>query len=200
MIPGQVGTGDISIPLKRFNPEQYRYDDNLLELWGWFALRHIPVSILEKRVWDWITDVHIWDFLDRIDDLILNGTRDQWDAAFLATTDAINVDTDLTDNEWIEILQLQNKKRWELILSLDDANEKLAHAKRRLKEVLIGSGLFALIAGLSMAYISREKDVPVSSSPVAPSVQSVPDEAEKILEQIRKLLDESSSVGNIREL
>lgn len=51
-----------------------------------------------------------------------------------------------------------------------------------------------------MAYISREKDVPVSSSPVAPSVQSVPDEAEKILEQIRKLLDESSSVGNIREL
>lgn len=32
MIPGQVDTGDISIPLKRFNPEQYRADDNLLEL------------------------------------------------------------------------------------------------------------------------------------------------------------------------
>jgi len=55
--------------------------------------------------------VNIWDFLDRIDDLILHGTRDQWDAAFIATADAINVDTDLTDNEWIEILQLQNRKR-----------------------------------------------------------------------------------------
>lgn len=200
MIPGQVDTGDISIPLKRFNPEQYRADDNLLELCGWFALRHIPLDILEKRAWDWIADVNIWDFLDRIDDLILHGTRDQWDAAFIATADAINVDTDLTDNERIEILQLQNRKRWERILSQDDANEKLAHANRRLKEVLIGSGLFALIAGLSMAYISREKDVPVSSSPVAPLVQSVPDEAQKILEQIQDLLDQSSHKINTREL
>lgn len=51
-----------------------------------------------------------------------------------------------------------------------------------------------------MAYISREKDVPVSSSPVAPLVQSVPDEAQKILEQIQDLLDQSSHKINTREL
>lgn len=56
------------------------------------------------------------------------------------------------------------------------------------------------MAGLSIAYLVREKDAPVSSSTVAPAVQSVPDEAQKILEQIQDLLDQSSHKINIREL
>ncbi len=189
-------------PFYRWEDEsrtEMKQHDNFIENWLWFIWRGIPEAIFEKRAWDWIADVHVGDFLDRIDDLILNGTRAQWDDFFIETTDVINVDTDLTDDEWIEILQLQNRKQWERILSLDDSQRQLAHTNRRLKEVLIGGGVFALMSGLSIAYISREKDAPVSSSPVTPEVQSIPDEAQKILEQIQDLLDTSSRKVNTRE-
>ncbi|MBP6921318.1 hypothetical protein KBB89_02105 [Candidatus Gracilibacteria bacterium] len=195
-------TGMSTTPFYRGEDEsrtEMKQHDNFIENGLGFIGRGIPEAIFEKRAWDWIADVHVGDFLDRIDDLILNGTRAQWDDFFIETTDVINVDTDLTDDEWIEILQLQNRKQGERILSLDDSQRQLAHTNRRLKEVLIGGGVFALMSGLSIAYISREKDAPVSSSPVTPEVQSIPDEAQKILEQIQDLLDTSSRKVNTRE-
>lgn len=131
-----------------------------------------------------------------IDDLILDGTRDEWNyELFVEETDDA-----LTDAEWDIIRDLQIEALKEVIREKDSALQIIPLIKRKHREILIGSTVTSLSLWLFIAYLAREKDAPVSSSTVAPAVQSVPDEAQKILEQIQDLLDQSSHKINIREL
>lgn len=106
-----------------------RQHDNFIRIWVWFQERGIPEQIFENRAWPWLTDIDADNFLARIDFLLLNGTRDQWDHAFYLWHA-------LSNREWMQILEIQTWLRLNAVHWLQEATAQLSAKNERNSDII----------------------------------------------------------------